>query len=368
MMDSAFSVGDLNEAGVGGIAAPAPYAFAYFVDPAEMVLLVEGWPSDMRLVLCLDSGGLCEFLVFHDDEEREIFDRVAEVFDRPVGAFAVSPEVEGFPTRSLLFSEENALLRAVQESEGLQEIASDYLINYNFALEEGLDPDKFLRSGARPDDELALRATTEKIFPMRSKASSHKRKFRSRTPEGYVPVDVVASDECFYLPLDMWRVGDRIRIASASDAHFEIVPTLVREIAFRDDFSSVYIPRKLLPEQWRPQDGLVFEIPVELFPSGFAENCGHRKVRLAVMPRGVFVEFGGAVTPPQPGAPLAGASSPVPPLGLRKRFLKTIYLPLIAMAVLGATGLFSAIGAQTAGTTGATPAQAAVKAVPEMPR
>ena len=128
-MDSGFS-DSKTEAGQSKTAAEPD---AYFVDPEEVALLMPNWPECMHLVLCMDAAGLCEFVVFHDDETDTILNRVAEVLDRPTGGFAASPAIEGYPTRTLLFSEENALLKAVQSSDSLQEIAADYLINYNFA-------------------------------------------------------------------------------------------------------------------------------------------------------------------------------------------------------------------------------------------
>ena len=330
-------------------AASDPDAFAYFVDPEEVALLVPAWPDCMHLVLCMDSAGLCEFVVFHDDETDTILDRVAEVLDRPVGAFAASPAIEGYPVRSLLFSEENALLKAVQGSESLQEIAADYLINYNFAREEGFDLDAFMRPRGRRDRDLSLRVTTDKIFPVRQKGPGGRRKPRATMPDGYFPAEEVGVGESFYLSLEMWRVGGRIRIAAAAQDPLRLIPTLVRELALRDDFSSFYVPRKELPAQWRPEDGLILDIPCELFPIGFAENCGRRKVSVAVMPHGVFVEFGSPIevtAEQKPAAVLDPPRDPVPPL--RKRLLGNLYLPLLAVAGLGATGLFSTIVAQTA--------------------
>ena len=106
MMNSGFSVKEELRNDVDALQEPD--AFAYFVDPSELSVLVQGWPEEMRLLLCMDAGGLCEFVVFHNDEEHAVFDRVADILDRPVGSFAVSPEVEGHPCRRLLFSEENS--------------------------------------------------------------------------------------------------------------------------------------------------------------------------------------------------------------------------------------------------------------------
>ncbi|WP_341232986.1 hypothetical protein [uncultured Sulfitobacter sp.] len=334
-------------------------AFAYFVDPAELSLLVPGWPAEMRLLVCMDAAELCEFVVFHDDEEDAVFERVAEILDRPVGGFAVSPDVAGHPQRRLLFSEENALLKAIQDSENLKEIAADYLINYDFALEEGLDFDALMRP--RPsvsvEEDQVSRVTTDKIFPLTSRKARKKRKVRSGPPEGYASVEETAPEECFYLGLEMWLTGGRVRIAARPDLPLPMVPIFVREVAFRDDFSSVYIPRNILPGHWSPEDQMVIDIPAELFPAGFSDNCVHRKVQVAVMPRGVFVEFGAPVHASilaEKAVVEDDVVAPLPKQGWRRQPLRNLYIPLIAVAGLGVTGLFSTIIAQTTATEVAT--------------
>tara|TARA_R110002049_G_scaffold29972_2_gene101935 strand:+ start:26556 stop:27671 length:1116 start_codon:yes stop_codon:yes gene_type:complete len=347
-MDSGFSVKDWDE-DEAEVSQDAD-AFAYFVDPAELAVLTPGWPSGMRLLLCMDAAGLCEFVVFHDDEENAVFERVADILDRPVGGFAVSPDLDGHPTRRLLFSEENALLKAIQDSDSLQEIAADYLINYNFAQEEGLDFDKLMRPRQSVEGGQALRVTTNKIFPVASRTARKKRMVRSGPPEGYASVDEVSPEDCFYLSLEMWVAGGRIRIAASSDQPLPMVPTLAREIAFRDDFSSVYIPRNILPGHWRPLDDLAIDMPIELFPAGFSDNAVRRKVQVAVMPRGIFVEFGAplpATAPVDVTMPMGDAALPATVPSRRRQFLKNLHIPLIAIAGLGVTGLFSTIIAQT---------------------
>ena len=220
MMNSGFSVKEELRNDVDALQEPD--AFAYFVDPSELSVLVQGWPEEMRLLLCMDAGGLCEFVVFHNDEEHAVFDRVADILDRPVGSFAVSPEVEGHPCRRLLFSEENALLKAIQESKTLEETAADYLINYNFAREEGLDFDELMRQ--RPELEQFQRVSTNKIFPI---GTRKRRKLRTGPPEGYMPSAEVQPGECFYVRLEMWLAGGRMRIAASPEKPLPMVPTLV---------------------------------------------------------------------------------------------------------------------------------------------
>jgi|GEM_PF-718493 len=346
MMNSGFSVKE--ELSDDTQTPQEPDAFAYFVDPAELTQLVRGWPEGMRLLLCMDAAGLCEFVVFHSEEESAVLNRVEDILDRPIGSFAISPQVEGHPTRRLLFSEENALLKAIQDSKTLEETAADYLINYNFAREEGLDFDELMRPRFEFEEQQGARVTTDKIFPL---GARKRRKQRSGPPEGYVPSAEVQSSECFYVSLEMWLTGGRMRIASTPDQPLAMVPTLARDIAFRDDFASVYIPRDTLASDWRPKDNMVIDIPAELFPAGFSDSCQRREVKVAVMPRGIFVEFGAAIDVPElPEPELLDPSTLAPQqLAPRKSLWKSLHIPLIAVAGLGVTGLFSTIIAQTTG-------------------
>ena len=360
-MDSDNLVEEQENASAGP--APEPDALVYFVDPMELDVRSPGWPDHMRLLLCMDSDGLCEFVVYHEAEEYTILDRVAEILNRAVGEFAISPDVEGYPKRRLRFSEENALLKAIQDSKNLLEIATDYLINYDFAKEEGLDFDKLMRPRQRSDDDTSLRVTTGKIFSVGAKNGRRKKMAPSGLPAGYAAADEVGAEECFYLGLEMWLVGGRIRIASGTDTSSTVIPTLAREIALRDDFSSVYIPRDVLPNRWTPEDNLLIDIPSELFPTGFAANCGRRKVQVAVMPRGIFIEFGGPIalaagidstdlTNPAVSADRSKSGTQ----GMRGRSLRSLFVPIIAVAGLGITGFFSTIIAQTIGAETTTQA------------
>ncbi len=117
----------------------AAEALAFFLEEAEMRQIFRGWPEAIRLAVCLDRSGGCAMLVFHRAEDDRILRRIAELLQMPAGGFHVVPERKGYPARRMLFSEEQAIIGLVAETDALVETASDYAINYAFALEEGLD-------------------------------------------------------------------------------------------------------------------------------------------------------------------------------------------------------------------------------------
>ncbi|APX89223.1 hypothetical protein BV394_05415 [Brevirhabdus pacifica] len=116
-------------------------ALAYFPDERDLAHLLPGWPDGMAAVLCLDDAGRCEVLVCHRDEGESVLRRAAGALGKARGGFAVFPEQDGYPTRRILFSEEQQLLGLILEAEDLVERAADYAINYAFARDEGLDPE-----------------------------------------------------------------------------------------------------------------------------------------------------------------------------------------------------------------------------------
>ncbi len=114
---------------------------AYFLEEETLRGLLPGWPGGMNLVLCLDDAGKCDLIVHHRDETERVLTRLAREHYEIDSLLSVSPAVDGYPTRKILFSEEQQLLMLVAEAENLDEVAYDYAINYRFACDEGLDPD-----------------------------------------------------------------------------------------------------------------------------------------------------------------------------------------------------------------------------------
>ncbi|KKL79388.1 hypothetical protein LCGC14_2015310, partial [marine sediment metagenome] len=131
---------------------------AYFLDDDDLRDVLPDWPSEIDLAVCLDEGGACELVVYHRDESARILIRVAEVLGREMGSFSVVPEVTGHPTRRVLFSEEQQFLAMVASADRLIETATDYLINYRFAIEEGLDPELVTSGTSRTADRVATDA------------------------------------------------------------------------------------------------------------------------------------------------------------------------------------------------------------------
>ena len=162
-----------------------------------------------------------------------------------------------------------------------------------------------------------------------------------------------------------------MRLPATPGNPLPMVPTWARDISFRVVFASVYIPRETLAAEWRPKDNMVIDIPAELFPAGFSDSCERRKVKVSVMPRGIFVEFGAPIDVPDlPEPELLDPATLTPQMPApHKSLWKSLHIPLIAVAGLGVTGLFSTIIAQTTGNDVASepaPKSAIFKTVAQM--
>ncbi|WP_417672490.1 hypothetical protein [Pseudodonghicola sp.] len=117
---------------------------AVLMGPADVRQTFRDWPGDMCLAVCLMQSGDCQLMVFHHQEAETYPRRLQRQLALRSGDMCFFPAVEGFASRSLLYSDEQKLMVLVAEAPEIVEEAADYSVNYAYALEEGLDPVAFL--------------------------------------------------------------------------------------------------------------------------------------------------------------------------------------------------------------------------------
>lgn len=139
--------------------------FVYVLDDETVATLLPDWPEGIQLALCLAADGTCDAVVHHRGELAQVLGRLsasvsgaADPAGGPAGAGAaqalcVAPPVPGYPTRRVLFSEEQQLLALVAEMPQLAEMAADHAINHGFARDAAPHP-------AGPDAPAAPGAAT----------------------------------------------------------------------------------------------------------------------------------------------------------------------------------------------------------------
>ena len=118
--------------------------------------VLKNWPEAISAAVCLSPDGMCRVVIFHEDEREVIPRRLSAMMDETENRLQLVPEMRGYPTFSLRYSDEIALLSILAETDGLLDEAEDYAANYTFAMEEGLSPAKFM--GLPVDEPAAARA------------------------------------------------------------------------------------------------------------------------------------------------------------------------------------------------------------------
>ncbi|MDX2485538.1 MAG: hypothetical protein QNK42_17980 [Pseudodonghicola sp.] len=117
---------------------------AVLMGPVEVRQTFRDWPDDMCLAVCLMDNGECQLVVFQQEEADLLPRRLRDHLGLRSDALCFFPRVPGYPTRTLLYSDERRLMSLVAEAPEIVEEASDYSVNYAYAQEEGLDPAVFL--------------------------------------------------------------------------------------------------------------------------------------------------------------------------------------------------------------------------------
>ena len=324
-------------------------AFVYFYDPEDVMRSVVGWPSDIRAAVCLAADGVCDFVLFHEDEENGVLPRVAKILNRAPGTFATNPAVSDHPERKLVFSEETALIKALRTDDGLLERAQDYAINYRFARDEGLEADSACDARVHADvtQERLARRSVSKIFPLA------KRRERRDPPQGYHRIDPAEMQE---FDADLFVVGGRLRLARPGDEGLAI---FTKDVALRDDLAAFHVPSSVLGK--RGADGLPLDMPLEAFTREFRVD-GKLPVQVSILPTGVFVRrravrphLAASIATPAPVSSATDdghqAETAVAARSRRSALYRSLNqglrVPILAAASLVATGFFSAMVAET---------------------
>jgi len=316
---------------------------AYFLEEGVLRGILPQWPARMNLVLCMDEAGKCALVVYHENEASKVLGKVANVLEKPLGSFSVSPKVAGCPTRKVRFSEEQQLLALVAEADQLCETASDYAINYNFAREEGLDPETLTgtQSATAYRLDASMRRDTAKEASKPRGASPAVAKVAPKpTPKapalsaGYAKISEDDRRECHFLDGVLSVSGPHVRLTINPGAFSSSHATIqLNDIAFRDDFARFALTRAALGGTWRPGVPVRLEVATSLFPDALVERFrqASRAATVTITQGGIFVAPGDVVDDITP----VDAPAPKPGKVARRRFRTPARLMFVGLAVLG---------------------------------
>lgn len=315
--------------------------FVYLLEEDAVLAMLPGWPAGMQVAVCLSPGGGCELAVHHHDEVARVLERIAALQGGAREDICVAPPVEGYPTRKVLFSEEQQLLSIVAENPNLPELASDYAINYRFAEDEGLD-DPSATAVPQPDHPQRASASVTLGDTGPSVMSARSQAFITHLslPSGYATPSPEQRPECSFVDAHLTSQGGRVRLVIAPDeATGSEVAVPFTRIGFRDDFAMFVLPRAAL-ERWSQGRAAVLEMSADLFPEAFILRFSQEAhlCRVTLTQRGIFV------TPLGPVAAASLLSRPAAASPVQKRrWLKSVHVAVAALvAVMVVTGHFAA--------------------------
>jgi len=196
---------------------------AVLLEEDDLRLVHRDWPRKMRLAVCLMPNGDCQLLLFRQEEAGIFAARLRKHLRLRASELCIHPPVHGFPTRQLRYSDQQSLAALLADSPQLVEDATDYSVNFAFALEEGLDPVAFLGVDAEADFE-----PIPAVVPAASKAVGPVTFASRRKP---VPVQTSAPQPR-KLTLDLVREAARlVEAAPLADAPVEKLSSPARAAA-----------------------------------------------------------------------------------------------------------------------------------------
>ena len=118
----------------------APQALVVLLDPEDVHTAFPDWPSIVCLAVCLMRSGEFSTLLFHRNERMEIPTHIVDLLGLDDHDVCFVPKVPGFATRPFLYSDERRLMALIGLNSSVLDEATDYMVNYTYAMEEGLDP------------------------------------------------------------------------------------------------------------------------------------------------------------------------------------------------------------------------------------
>lgn len=315
--------------------------FVYILEADAVLAILPGWPDDIQVAVCLSPDGACDLAVHHKNEVSRVLDRIAR--EQGDALISVAPKVAGYPTRKVLFSEEQQLLSFLADSEDLTELACDYAINYRFTLEQGLNSDRFTASQAIQSQPEAPAMSALTKFGEDAALSARSKAFVTHLslPSGYAAPAAVQQPECQFVTGYLEQTGDCLRLCiSCDDRRAKVEPVLVTRVGFRDDYARFVLPRNAL-DGWEYGDAAQLDIPLDQFPEALVTRFLQTAdvVQVTVTARGVFVSPSGNQGTVRPSAPIVSGFAQRP----RRRLFRSVHVAVVGLvAVMVVTGHFAA--------------------------
>ena len=324
-------------------------AFAYCFDEEVIRSVLPAWPEDLGLLLCLTSDGGSHALIFHSDEHARVLRRAADLLSLAPRSFPVTPQVKGWPTRTVRFSEEQSLLKLVLAMKDLPEKARAYLTRYRSEQEkaEAAETEAAAETGPRASLSMAKADVLERI-----------RRKRAESAAIHIPAGFQTGGpklECRFGTGFIGKFETYVRLILGPDAvSIHTTPARVTEVGISSDFRRLFVPRKAIGD-WAPGRPAVIDMPIEVFPPALREifSGGMFHADITVTSDGIYIAPGAAVEIPEEPGPV---EVPHPAARPRPRLWR---LPIrAAAACLVAGTAVAGVAMVPSGFAGAVPSAA----------
>lgn len=243
-----------------------------FLEAEAVSAVLPDWPEGMQVAVCMTAEGGCDLAVHGEGEERLVLNRLAELHRTPLQAFCVSPEMAGFQSHKIFFSQEQDLLSLVAQSDDLTSLARDYALRHHALKDPSAAPVHISASlgekASNPDDD-----TVSFIMP-----------------SGYAASIPDERPECMFLDARLERGDNTIRLIIAPGDRTGAEPvTYISQVGSRDDFGRFVLPLSVL-DGWSHGASVVVDMPLAVFPEALLSRylTGSHGCEVTVTACGVF--------------------------------------------------------------------------------
>lgn len=310
--------------------------FAYILDSDLVQIALPDWPARMSLAVCLSADGDCKMIVGQSDETAQLLTRVASVIERPERSFKVAPQVEGWPTRAVRFSEEQNILHLVSEAQHLVEIAEEFAKDPKRAeanASEEVTREEVART-VRRRLNLALVANRTIAKPKAAEPAETS----EGMPAGFASLKAPSRRDCQFSTGHIGGHGKMIRVMLLPDqVSIQTAPAKATTIGFSSDFRHFYLPRTVL-KGWKAGQAAIIDIDPEDFPPALRAVFLKQRFMIdaTVTSEGVFLTHGLAVP----------AETPATAVPKRRSRLPLRAAAVAALALIGAGGALATLAVQ----------------------
>lgn len=281
-----------------------------FLEREAVAAIVPDWPKGVQVAVCLTAEGGCDLAVHAEGEEAVVLNRLAELHQTPLQAFCVAPEMSGFPSHKILFSQEQDLLCLVAESDDLTAVARAYAGHPNGSTGRGDasdHPDK--NTGAR----VSLSGGAAASFIL---------------PPGYAAPISDTQPECMFIDALLERRDNVVRLVLAPGDRTGAEQVIhIREVGSRDDFGRFVLPLSVL-DGWSHGKSVVVEMPSAIFPEALLARyiTSSHPCEATVTACGVFFSAN--------ALPQSAGSSVIAACNSKRRFFTSAHAAVAALVAL----------------------------------